>query len=507
MKKKWLLLALFLNTFAIGFSQSKIEKIDLSNPQQIHVLKMKNGERYVGTIVSMSSRIIVFKIKNTSGDELTIHRKNISILSSFTPSDDNNGVLRKPFKKLQKTFPNIEFDPRLNVKDYSQQVRIVSKGKIYFGRIRQVRNAGIQVLINKEIEFFPFVNISKIAVEEWSYLDIASPDYDFQTDSFDFNNYAFQVDSFLTEEKKETTYFDPEFDLNNKNHKHVILTQEGDRWNGKIKELTSDSLVLVMDNGSIVRFDNNVLEEVEVHKIGYFRKETSKGIYYKKYAHKYFEDANYILAQNRLLVSQTGFGLKKGETEYRSTQVFFNSFDYGATDNFTFGIGAYPLIGDNVLTGRLNFTVDYAELLHLSGGAQIYYTLGGFANSGGEGAFNAHLALSMGSPTAFLNVAYNHWEGLDGFEKGDIWSVGFSLKTSESYRIFADVLYTRENEREDFFFFRENTEYAETIISGGMSWFNVRNKVDFGLTYMPGSETSVTDNFWLFPFVSYVLRI
>jgi hypothetical protein len=70
---------------------------------------------------------------------------------------------------------------------------------------------------------------------------------------------------------------------------------------------------------------------VEVHRLGYLRKEKYNRVVYKKFKNKKFSSANHFMAQNRLLISQTGFGLKKGETEFRSIQFFFNTFDYGIT--------------------------------------------------------------------------------------------------------------------------------------------------------------------------------
>jgi hypothetical protein len=458
-------------------------------------LTLKNGTRYIGRIQAMSAKTITFQLRDFPTTEpLVLRRRDVKIISSYNQSTSNGNVLRAPFSKITKTFPNIVFDPKLDVKNRSQQVSIISRGKTFIGRIQQVRKSGIQMWINGELKFFRFTNLSAVRVENWSYADIPSPEY------------TFQVDSFETSSIEEATRFDLAFDLESTKQTHVIYTRDGSRLNGQVFRFSNDQMYLKMKDGSILELEDKMVKKVEVHRPGFIRKEKSNRVIYKKDRRKYFENTDYIMAQNRLLVSQTGFGLKKGETEFRSTQVFFNSLDYGATDNLSFGVGVYPLIGDNVLTGRINFSVDLNKFVHLSSGAQIYYTLGGFATTGGEGAYNAHIALSMGSPQGFINIAYNHWEGLARFQKGDIWSFGFSLKLNKNYRVFADVLYTLEKNNNDFSFFRNNVHYQETIISSGVGWFKANRKIDFGFTFIPGGGMSSIDNFFIFPFIASTRR-
>ena len=172
-------------------------------------------------------------------------------------------------------------------------------------------------------------------------------------------------------------------------------------------------------------------------------------------------------------------------------------------DHATIGLGFYPLIGANMLTGRFNLSTDIGKFIHFSGGADFLYNLGGAATDSGGGLYTWHLAGSVGTPTAFVNISYNNWETFDEYEKGTVIGAGFSLKTGKSFRVFSDVLFTREEEKSEF---SNNVyRYSETIISVGSSWFNRVNKVDFGLTAIPGFDGFIWSNFML-PFGSYVRR-
>lgn len=473
-------------------AQTILGDLDLTNDRQTHILTTKIGERYPGRVILISKKDIVFRPSGlTNVRDLEFERNQVATIEVFLPNDDNGGKLREPFLGIKIKYPDMLLDSKLELSNFSQKVQLIYDDFIHKGKIHKIRKNGLELSKSNRIVFFPFKKISKISVIEQE-VDLTPPE-----------NLAFQVDSLPMSEVTDSIWFDPIFDVNQPKQRHLLLTNRGDKIVGQVDSLGDNNIYFKMKNGGELQFDRKEVERVEVYLKGYVRKEKDKKVDYKK--RKKFIGKNYILAQNRLLISPTGFGLKKGETEYRSIQAFINGFDYGVSDNLTIGVGFYPLVGDNMLTGRFNLSTDIGKFVHLSGGAQFIYGLGGLANSGsGAGLYTVHLASSIGTPRTYINIAYNHWEGLQKTRKGDILSVGFSAKIGKSYRLFSDILFTKEEE-EDRFSVRPDL-HKEEIISIGGSWFNLVNKVDFGLTLVPGLWSEISSDFLLVPFGSYVRR-
>lgn len=501
--KNYCFVSLFLIITNLIFAQEKQGKIDLDNEQQINVLTLKNGARYVGKIQSMNAKTIVFKLDDYPElDPLVLRRKNIKIISSYNPSNDNGGVLRLPFSMISKDFPDIILDPKLDVKNYQQQVEIWQDGKVAVGRIRQVRKAGLQLLSEGELTFFRFLEISEINVLDWSYLDVKyaqpDPDFLFQVNSFEVdttlisNDLGFKVDA--------------DFDLNNELQRHLLLTKMGNRFNGKIVKINKETVELKMQNGSSLYFPKKVIKKVEIFQYGYRRKVKKGKVKLKKY--KEFTDKDYILAQNRLFASPTGFGLKKGEVEYRNVEIFFNEISYATSNNFTISGGIYPVIDYNILTLKASANFSIGEYIHLSGGSQLFVEMGGFNYElDGKGTLTGFAAVSIGSPAYFINVAYNKWTSLDGFSDGDVVSVGGSFKISQKFRLFADVIFSNEESSDDFFFepIKQDLE-TQPVLMLGSSWFNKVNKVDFGFLLAPNVGVNGGSTAVILPIASYTRR-
>lgn len=502
MKRYWLFLVCFFGLIFTGFAQMKIGKLDLENDKQIHVLTLKDGNRYVGRISSMTGRKIVFELSGIDSEtELTIRRKNINIIGSFMPSSDNSGVLRSPFDWVKKDFPNIELDTKLDAKNNSQQIRLIADGEAYFGRIKQVRKGGILVRINGQIEFFRFVSLSEISVIDWSYLDAKV-----EEGSSDFE---FQVDTFQIDTLPKANLFDKAergFEVGNASQKHALYTQVGNRFNGRITEIDGEKITFEMENGTVIYFEEAEIKKVEVYKLGHTRMKKANGVRYKKW--KSFEGEDYILGQSRLFASQTGFGVKKGEVEYRGTQILINEMNYGVAKGFSIGGGLFPLIVENIFTFKADFHQSIGDFVHLSAGGQLFASIGGIGSEGsGEGAVLAYAAASFGSPARFINVAYNRWKDLDGFNKGDVVSVGGSFKISRRWRVFGDYFFTYDdNQRDPSFFFDRPTLESRAILIFGTSWFNKLNKIDFGFVLVPDTGVQEGDEAFALPIFGYVRR-
>lgn len=482
-------------------AQKIIGKIDPENSEQKHIIVKKNGEKYVGKITSLTkSKLTFYPDQLVKKTEISLQRSQIITITTFTPSDDNNGQLRKTFAKIKAKYPMIEMDPKLDENNYSQLIRLTFKRDTFVGRLFGIGKKGIELGTAKRVIFFPYDKIASIEVVNQNLSTVM------EETANPFENTA----SIPKSAEQTNQIFDAHFDALDVNQQHLIRTKRGDQFFGHIHQVNEETVVLTMSEGSHLTFSKEAIKKVEVHFKGYRRKVKKGKFRYKKV--KYFERYDYILAQNRLLVSPTGFGIKKGEWEYRLLNGVLNEIDYGITDNFTIGGGVFPLFFNNALTARLSINEDFGRFIHLSASAQILSTTGGFVSGDDnffrgarEGFYSFHVASSIGTPNTYFNLTYHHWEGLFNNRKGDVFGIGYSMRLTKYYRFFTDFLYTNRNEFNVIF--REDVTRMVPIYILGSSWFNQLSKLDFGVTVAPGNnDRSIQLNTSVVPFIGYMRR-
>jgi len=129
----------------------------------------------------------------------------------------------------------------------------------------------------------------------------------------------------------------------------------------------------------------------------------------------HFHDGEYWFPnpnETRYLFAPSAFNLKKGEGYYQNTYLFINSFNYGFTDNFSFGVGFEFLSTFGSLGGdfnpiffltpkysmqvsenlRVGIGVLYGNVSDLVGGFGVGYGLATYGNQ----EHNATLGLGFG---------------------------------------------------------------------------------------------------------------
>ena len=107
----------------------------------------------------------------------------------------------------------------------------------------------------------------------------------------------------------------------------IIKTVTGEELTGTIKSSTDSTLILVIkDVGELIINKSNIvsIENIQPSEI--------------KYDKRGFPIDEYN--SNRYLANPSGYGLRRGQSYYENIYVFFNSFGFGVTDNFTISIGA-----------------------------------------------------------------------------------------------------------------------------------------------------------------------
>jgi hypothetical protein len=118
----------------------------------------------------------------------------------------------------------------------------------------------------------------------------------------------------FSQEKKDTLY--------------RVVTNDGNEYVGKIVSRDADAIVL-----STTQLGNITIRTVDIKSIRSLtdvRMEKGKIYFDYPQASKYF-------------ISQSAYGVKKGEGYYSNAWIFFNEVTYGVTNNFSITAGIVPL--------------------------------------------------------------------------------------------------------------------------------------------------------------------
>lgn len=211
--------------------------------------------------------------------------------------------------------------------------------------------------------------------------------------------------------------------------------------------------------GSLVHMDEkNILFRPEGQKVYSFPR--SKVVSIKQ--RKAYRPA--IGYQQALLLTPTGFNLRKGESEVRSTNFLLNSYTTGINDHISATAGLMMIEP----YFKLKLSHDVGEFVHLSLG-------GGIALSGAAGW---HSSISVGTPDNFLNFGYteNKGEVLAGSTDMNAFFAGGSWRVGNRHRLFAE--FTHIVEQDGLF---DSNGWGSNSVALGYGWFARRVNLNFGL--------------------------
>jgi hypothetical protein len=139
-----------------------------------------------------------------------------------------------------------------------------------------------------------------------------------------------------------------------------------------------------------------------------------------------------------LMVTPTGFNLKKGQMEFRNIEYGINTFAYGTSDHFSIGGGLVAFIP--YIDAKL--AQDFGKYVHLSAG--------GFVS---PLTFGWHSSLSLGTSDYFINLAYLKLLEVEAFDTGFTFegsSFGASVRTGRRSRLFGEFLFLTEQVDPEF---------------------------------------------------------
>ena len=194
--------------------------------------------------------------------------------------------------------------------------------------------------------------------------------------------------------------------------------------------------------------------------------------------------------QRTLLLTPTGFNLRKGESEFRNIDYFLNSFSTGFTDNLSGTIG---LLGIEPYL-QLKVSHDFGRLLHFSAG-------GGVALGGATGW---QAAASLGTPDLYLNMGFMQSKGETTINSTDMHAVFFggSMRVGDHQRLLCE--FTMLTEKRELL---DANGAGTNTFAVAYGWYGKRFSLNVGLMrteYV--DKTSCFGSFGIFPCNEEVFR-
>ena len=227
---------------------------------------------------------------------------------------------------------------------------------------------------------------------------------------------------------------------------HVLNTIRGDVFQGILIHFDVSDVVFLLEKKDTLRYKPSDIDSV--------------------YVLPKMKNREHVTIRERLLVSPTGFGLDKGEDEYRNLMLFYNAYHHGVTDKISVGGGIMPLISDNYGWVDAKVSFELHKSIHFSIGGIVRFEkykkerVSSFANVLG--------ALTIGSEENFINFCLLH-------DKYGGWpySIGLALKIGERHRFFCE--------------FDSNITRSDYWATTGIALFGRSMSLDAGFLFFPFS--------------------
>ncbi len=230
------------------------------------------------------------------------------------------------------------------------------------------------------------------------------------------------------------------------------------RDNGRFGHVRTGKLIGLKDGNLIHRIHDGEVLELPVRSL-------------RKYRFREQHQPNRGYGRSLMYV-QTGFGMKRGEREYRNIMFGINILSFGITDNLSLATGLIGLIP----YADLKYSYSFGKYLHASAG--VYGVL--------PFSMGVHSTLSIGTPDYFLNFGYlNNIENEAIYSDSDFesFNLGASIRVGRRSRCFAEynILSSpvaRGGDGYDTFW---DTGFANAF-SWGYGWYNPRFRFETGIT-------------------------
>ena len=268
------------------------------------------------------------------------------------------------------------------------------------------------------------------------------------------------------------------------NELHQLKTKRGNTFMGQLIAFDGEDYVFLMENGSALRYRKKDIKSISLEPRN---PATTKS--------KRIRPVKNFYQQQRLFLSPTALVMEENLSEFHS-YIIQNSVDHGLTNNITVGAGTVTLLLLNGLTGQIKIGASPLDYLHLAAGAKGYALMDIFFEDVQTlGLFYGSVAI--GSTDQFINLSAGVGKTNEGDDPVLGYSLGGSFRTDNHWRIFFEYLFFKPREYNIF----EDVDNT-TMGTLGLSWFNQRHQIDFGLHANSAFDSGLT----AVPVIGYSLR-
>lgn len=264
---------------------------------------------------------------------------------------------------------------------------------------------------------------------------------------------------------------------------HALKMYQGQPLEGQVIHYKDGQWEFLVANDETLTFSNKQLMRIDLLKnslAGEDKKTKSTvSIYGKQEMRGY----------TRNYAAPTGFMLAKGESEYRNTQIVYNTVDHGLTENVTIGGTIIPIFRSAAIGARMKIGASLTEKFHVAVGGTATLPFGQNVTSGLFTTFYG--AFTLGTKANNLTFSLGRYNDSSDDSYNTLTLAG-SVRTGQKSRLFIEYNHLAQN--------RERFANDFSLTNVGFSWFKGKNRVDFGFA------VTVEDDFWVpIPMAAYSL--
>ena len=240
--------------------------------------------------------------------------------------------------------------------------------------------------------------------------------------------------------------------LRDKAQVHRLLTIRGAQFIGRILYFDSNKVRFEISTGSIITYPIEDVKELGLAN-------ESRNSFEQEFFTQFPE----------LFISRTAFNPKRKQKHLRSTQVLLNTLDFGATDNYSIGVGylvPYSIILKSKLTTTRESLFNY--------GLGLDFVIGLADEDQSRRLLNVYGVTSVGTKRNFFNFSAGVVIPLRSknrqLDTPIFLSFGGLFSINDYLKVIADIIYLEDGDPK--------------IRPGvGLSWLHGLNRLDIGVFY------------------------
>jgi hypothetical protein len=263
---------------------------------------------------------------------------------------------------------------------------------------------------------------------------------------------------------------------------HRVITKRGDEFYGRVTQIQNTQVDFLFNKTIELTFQLQDLQEISVVTPG----KVSRTHAYDENRKEYTRLEQKLHGHERGYYLPSGFLLKRGQMEFRNMGFFYNSLEFGLTDNLNLGVGGIPLLVANAIQLKLRAGGSVSDFLHMSvnGNGYVAIALGEEVLS----AASLTGVASLGSPDRHLSFGGGYGFGFGGTADEGVLvaQLGGSYRFSPNWRFFLEGIVPVNQPQ-------------WLLISSGVNWIYREHRIEFGLSFI---RTDFQASF-PFPFIGY----